>query len=207
MKRILVLALLVLLVVATSAAAFAEEEYTVTATMKVTLAFINKSALGTLVVRYSGTPDNIDARWTFDGQVDGKPAAASGLAHARWTSKGYEGTITKVDSWKIAGVGPPNLPLPVAVSGGANNLVWAVVTTREIGPVSIPLSLQGAAKLPAPFQGDLTLSLTNAAGIQEIKGLPRTGDVPAWVGLAALALAVLSAASIAGSRVLLRRAA
>ena len=207
MKRILILTLAFLLAVGTTTAAFAEEQ-TVTATIRVNFAFLGKMVMGTLVMRNSGSPQSIDAAWTFTGTVDGNPASAKGQASNRWTGTAYEGTITKIETWDMAGLPQPALPLPISALQGTGQTIWSTAAFEAVGTMSFPLNIQGLANLPPPFQGDAALSVTNAAGIQEIKGLPRTGAAPEWMNLMALAFIVLGgtllAAPIVSGRVLPR---
>ncbi len=203
MKRSLVLAFLLVLLSASTALA---AEQTITVTLKVESGFLGKAFLGSVVMKHNGTPELAEGTWTFQGTIDGKAATASGRAEVRWTGKAYEGTVTQVDTWQMPGL--PTLPLPfkVSLTQGSGQTIWATAFLPEAGPITTPLNMQGLATLPIPAQSAVALSLTNAAGMEEIKGLPRTGDVPVSAYLAALAL-LFGAGTLFGAFKLLRRPA
>lgn len=204
MKRILLVALVLLLVVSTTSTVFAEEQ-TVTINMKVTVAFVGKTAMGTLVIRNECPGLQTPCKWSFIGQVDGQPASASGLITLKWTGAGYEGTVTQIDSWDMGGVGRPKLPLTGALVQDVNQVFWGVVNTHRRGTFSIPLAIPAIKKLPEPCTGNIVFDVTNVAGVQEITGLPKTGSGPDWLNPVIVVLAVLGVAAIGGSRVILRR--
>lgn len=206
MRRGLVLALVLLVSVVGTTAAFADEQ-TVTVNAKVSsLLFGGKTVLGTLVIKDTGTAQVIASQWTFIGQMDGKPASASGTASGRFTGKSYEGNLTKVDNWDMGGVPAPPAGMPMSVLTGADGTIFGVVNAPNAGTVSVPFAVQGVSKLPEPFKGDLSLSITNLAGASEIKGLPRTGAIPVAFDLLALLLIALGGGVFASSRLLPRRA-
>ena len=180
-------------------------EQTITATVKVSIPFFEKTVLGTVVLRVSGEPDNLAVAWDFVGTVDGKAASAKGLGAGRWTGRGYEGHITKVETWQMQGLQRPIAKVPVSLLPGSNQTIWAVVTSQQLGPLSTPLNVQGVDGVPAPFQGDVALSVTNAAGEQAIRGLPRTGAEP-WGPPWLAAMAVVAGGGLLwASRRALRR--
>lgn len=173
MKRLAVVLLVVLVALLQIAPAFAAEQ-TVTITLKVSAPLIGKSALGTMVLHNAGDPSSLATTWTFTGQVDGQPASASGQAEGRFTGNTYDLTITRVDTWDMNGIPHPKLPLRMTARPGAHQTVDLVVFAHTLGTVSTPLSVQGVTGVPAPFTGDLTLSVTNAPG-GVVRVLPRTG--------------------------------
>ena len=199
MKRVLVVTLALVVVLFCASTAQAAEQ-TVTATIKINAPFWGKTVMGTVVVKYSGTAEYTEATWNFVGTIDGKAASASGHAEGRWNGKGYEGTLTSVDTWDMAGQRRPHLPLAVALLPGSGQTVWAYGNLPTFGAVSIPLTVQGVAGLPAPFQGDLAVSVTNAAGMEVVKGLQRTGAAPLGADLAPLALVCVGAGALIASR-------
>lgn len=202
---ILTLALALALALVAATPAFAAEQ-TLTATVKVTFGFLGKTVMGTLVIKNSGTPGSIDMTWTFTGTVDGKQASAKGAGTGRWTGTSYEGTVTRIDTWDMAGLPRPALPLPISLLQGVGRTIWVAPGFKALGTISTPLVVEGVEKLPPPFQKDLALSVTNAPGVQEIKGLPPTGAGPEWLNLLALAFVVGGGGALAASRMLLRRA-
>lgn len=204
MKRALVLALAVLLVAASISPVFAEEQ-TTTINMKVSVGFLGKTAMGTMVIKNDCLATEGPAPWSFTGQVDGQQASASGLATVKWTGSGYEATITQVDTWDMGGVSRPNLPLTGSIIQDTSGAIWGVVNTRQAGPISIPLAIQGVSKLPAPCQGNAVFDVTNVAGVQEITGLPKTGSAPELFHPFMLVLAAAGIAALTGSRLIARR--
>ena len=222
--------LAVFLAVIPFSSALAAPPQTITANVDVTIPFSNKSALGTLVLKETGTPDHMVENWSFTGQVDGKPASAAGVNLGRWTGSSYVGQVQTISEWDVPGVGKPDLPLPVTLAGSsgdtthaamltgtnegqaapsssANGVVYLTFTTHHHGSFTIPMAVQGADGLPAPFGPNLVLSLTNAANSGPVLKLPRTGDAPQWYNLAALALIVLGCGALATSRTALQRLA
>ena len=198
MKRFVVVLALLALFVSTPTALAAEQ--TVTVALRVSAPLLGKSALGTMVLRNSGVPESFAVDWTFTGQVDGLPASASGRGEARFADGTYEVTITEVQNWDMGGIPRPKLPLRMAARAGANQTFEMTVFARVLGTVSTPLSLQGAPELPAPFTGDLILSVTNAPAVPP-RALPNTGLGDDRLSpLLALAAAAGAVALVAGGR-------
>lgn len=186
MKRLVVLAMVALLSLATATATLAAGQ-TVTANVKVTVPGVNKTIMGAIVVKNSGTADNISAVWTFIGTVDGQAASAKGLAEGRFTGTGYEGQLTKVETWDMLGLPKIGIPTPLSLQSGTDQAIVGSVKTKMFGDISAPLAVQGVEKMIAPFSGDLTLSVTNQTA-QPVLTLPRTGAGSHAIDLPMLAL-------------------
>lgn len=226
-RYLLALFLAMVLAVVPVTAAFAESPQTITASVNLTMPLVNKAALGTLVLTETGTADQIVENWTFTGQVDGRPASVAGVNRGHWTGSGFIGQVTEITQWNVPGISRPRLPLSMALSSEKGStshslVLWdrdttqprpsadqsgvvnLTVTTHQRGTVSIPIAVQGASGLPAPFQGNLVLGLTNASSAGPVKVLPRTGAIPEGYNLAALALIALGGGALLTSRKALR---
>lgn len=184
--------------------AFAALTQTITANVDVTIPFVNKSALGTIVLMETGTPDHIVGNWSFTGQVNGKLASAAGVYVGQYTGSSYVGQVTAISDWNVPGVGRPQLPLTLTLSSTSGVINFDIITHHH-GTLGIPLAVQGVRGLPPPFQGNLTLSITNAVLSGPVQQLPRTGAVPEWYDLAALAMIGFGCLALATSRTALRR--
>ncbi len=207
MRRLasLVVALVVALLVVPTA--FAEESQVVTTALKLQIPFAGKTVMGSLVIQDSGSPSDMVAPWSFVGQVDGKAASASGKARGHWTGSGYEGEIIEFTTWDMGGLPRPVAPVPMVLQSRSGPLVSSGTTVRGVGAVSVPIVLQGIDRLPPPFQGNLTVSVTNASLGQQVQQLPRTGVAPAWVDWAAIAALLAGLGGLIFSRSLGRKAA
>lgn len=205
MKRLAVLVLVSLLCVLSAVPALAASQ-TWTVTTKVTVPVFGTTMMGTFVINdvSSGT-----ATWSFDGQVGGKQATASGLASVTYSANGYQGNITRVTSWNVPGFKSPALPIPFSVTqGSGKTVVGSATVVRQGVPVTItaPLSYQGIDQLPDPSAGNLNFSVTNASGAP-VTTLPKTGVEPAAMSYLAAALVALGALGLVASRRILQKAA
>lgn len=226
-RRLWAVVLAVILAAIPVASAFAESTQTITATLNVALPFVNKAAVGTLVLVDSGTPEQMVENWTFTGQIDGQPASAAGVNHGKWTGSSFVGQVTEITQWNVPGVPRPSLPAPMTLSSTSvtlsdlatgpqqtsarpapvsdtSGVVYLTFTTRSKGSFTVPLAVQGAPGLLAPFQGNLALSMTNVSSTGPVTKLPKTGAVPEWFNWLALGLVGLGGAAVLASRRALR---
>ena len=169
-----------------------------------------------------------DETWTFTGQVNGKPASSSGTWVGVWDGASYVGNITQITAWSMgtlnevsvagqviypagAPVFKPKTPIAASIKGGDSKSAWLVLGLRKLGEMSFPLAVQGggydpgSGKVAPPCQGPRTFSVTNVAGQQEIRGLPRTGEAPGGLDVLAFAALALGAGALFASRRLWRR--
>ena len=198
MSRLLSVVLALALVALTASAALAEEQ-TVTVTTKVKIPLYDKTAIGTVVMHNTGTPDNIAVNWSYTGQLDGKSAKASGKALASWDGHNYSGHVTQITAWNMPGIPKPGIGATFRIEDQGNHVVNVYFDGLVTKNLYTKLVYQGIDAIPEPFTGDIAISVTNttASGIDE---LPKTGSVPQAAFFLPLALVGLGGALVLISR-------